>query len=138
MATTAQMVPVKAPVRASSTGAVDDEYLRALLHTILRRVTGGALGPLSRAVARRAADVQRDLDHNIANAYRWHYLLLALQNRWDAAGPGASSPLGLATQDAIRQCIRLINDHGDERPKVVRRSVRVQWAWNERMPAMVM
>lgn len=64
-------------------------------------MTGPSLAALSHAVHRSAAVLQRDLGQGTADAYHGHQLLLALRNRWDAAGPGASSPLGLATQRAI-------------------------------------
>jgi hypothetical protein len=102
-----------------------DEYLRSLLRETLRRVDGPGQGPVTR---RATVALLHDLGRNIANAYHWHHLLLAVRR------DGEVDP---ATERAIQECIRAINN-GGKVPRDNRRFRDVRRAWNERTPAMVM
>lgn len=113
--------PDGAPAEGTRT---DDEYLRSLLRDTLRLVTGPGQGPFTRQAA---TALLHDLGRNIANAYHWHHLLLAVRR------DGEVDP---ATESAIRECIDAIN--GPWEPPKPGRAVEVRRAWNRETPAMVM
>ena len=103
METMTRASAVRGPAAASHKGGNSDEHLRNLLLETLRRVDGPGQGPVTR---RAAIAVLRDLGRNIANAYHWHHLLLAVRH------DGAVDP---ATETANRECIRAINGGGEVR-----------------------
>ena len=97
-----------------------DENLRNLLLETLQRVDAPGQGPVTRRVT---ITVLHDLGRNIANAYRWNDLLLAVRH---------DGNVDSSTESAIRACIRAING------PVLRRMMSAQLAWNREMPAMAM
>lgn len=111
------------PVVASQEGHSDDNLRNLLLET-LRRVDAPGQGPVTRTAT---ITVLHDLGRNIANAYHWHHLLLAVRR------DGAVDP---ATETAIKECIREIN--GPWHPPKPRRAAEVSQAWSREAPAMVM
>lgn len=113
------------PVVASQEGHSDDN-LRNLLLEILRRVHGPGQGPVTR---RATIKVLHDLGRNIANAYHWHHLLLAVRR------DGAVDP---ATETAIRECIRAINGGAPAKQPRPRRAEEIRRAWNGPASALVM
>jgi hypothetical protein len=123
MATTRVSAVQGNPVAASQDGN-SDEYLRSLLHNTLRLVTAPGVGPFTRQAA---IVLQHDLGRNIANAYRWYHLLLAVRR------DGAVDP---ATERAIQACVRTINDGAPGVSRDNRRSREVQRAWRGRTPAL--
>ena len=90
-----------------------------------RRVDGPGQGPETR---RAAIAVLHDLGRNIANAYHWHHLLLAVHS---------DGEVDAATEGAIRECIRAMNGGGEVRSDN-RRAQEVRRAWNGWTPATVM
>ena len=100
------------PVRSGSCpvsrkGGNSDEHLRNLLLETLRRLDGLGQGPVTR---RAAIAVLHDLGRNIANAYHWHHLLLAVRH---------DGVVDRATETAIKECISAINGRW-ESPKPCR------------------
>lgn len=93
----------------------------------MRQATGRGIGSFARQAV---AVLQRDLSRNVANAYHWYHLLLALRR---------DGPVTEETECALLACVRVINDGAPiqrRSRKDQRRSRDVQRAWNARMPAM--